>query len=105
MSMPAPAPRSRLSSSGVGEGVNASPMETGEAVDFSAISAELGGGKGDEGRWVRWGWVGSRQICRTRTVRFLVLLWALGGYFCNLSCSFLSRPNSVMIAGCWGGCR
>lgn len=51
--MPAPAPRSRLSNGGSGDGVNGSPMDTGDVVDFSAISAEIESGKGDEGRCVR----------------------------------------------------
>lgn len=57
-SMPAPAPRSRLSS-GVAAGVvDGSPMDTGDVVDgvdFGAISAGMGMGMGsgkadDEGR-------------------------------------------------------
>lgn len=50
MSMPAPAPRSRLSCGGaVTGGADGSPMDTG---DFDAMTAGMGrgGGKGDEGR-------------------------------------------------------
>lgn len=50
--MPAPAPRTRLSCGTPGEGADSSPMDTGEVVDFGAISAGMGSGKGDDGRWV-----------------------------------------------------
>lgn len=52
MSMPAPAPRSRLSSSsasGTG-GAEGSPMDTGDGGESGAFSAGASSVKGDEGR-------------------------------------------------------
>lgn len=53
MSMPAPAPRSRLSCGAPATGdADGSPMDTGVIGDFGALTAGMGrgGGKGDEGR-------------------------------------------------------
>ncbi|CAM9920875.1 unnamed protein product [Scytosiphon promiscuus] len=58
MSMPAPAPRSRLPSSSGGltpstGGAQGSPMDTGDAGDLDAFSAGTAGVKGDEGSFLR----------------------------------------------------
>lgn len=53
MSMPAPAPRSRLLTSGAGGASKGSPMDTGDVVDgvdFGSLAGGVGGDKGDEGR-------------------------------------------------------
>ncbi|CAN0303696.1 unnamed protein product [Pylaiella littoralis] len=53
MSMPAPAPRSRISSRGTGGVADGSPMDTGDVVDVVDFGAKTAGGKGDEGSFLR----------------------------------------------------
>ncbi|CAM9480020.1 unnamed protein product, partial [Ectocarpus fasciculatus] len=70
MSMPAPAPRSRLSCGGsVAGGTDGSPMDTGDVGDFGAMTAGMGrgGGKGDEGSFLRRVSVGSAS-CSSSSV-------------------------------------